>query len=112
MSDNFNVYKAPEALETNPEVLKVKKKHYRYTKEIIQFYLDDTKLLKEQPSIMQDENLLEKQLHSYYAEAWTQLESLMRRINNLMVLRSNRERCEQEMREILIEALKQKNLCV
>lgn len=41
LSDNFNVYKAPESLITNPDLLKIKRKDFKYSKEMIICYINE-----------------------------------------------------------------------
>ncbi|CAK89932.1 unnamed protein product (macronuclear) [Paramecium tetraurelia] len=109
-SDLFNVYKAPQTLATNPESLLKKKRQYQISQSIIKYYSDEITALKDQQSL--DDQEIENCISKYLNEAIQSLDVLIKKIQNLLQYKQNREKSEQEMKEIMQECFKQKNLCI
>ncbi|CAD8190450.1 unnamed protein product [Paramecium octaurelia] len=109
-SDLFNVYKAPQTLVTNPETLLKKTRQYQISQSIIKYYSDEITALKDQQSL--DEQEIENCISKYLNDAIQSLEVLIKKIQNLLQYKQNREKSEQEMKEIMQECFKQKNLCI
>ncbi|CAD8109787.1 unnamed protein product [Paramecium sonneborni] len=109
-SDLFNVYKAPQTLATNPEQLLKKTRQYQLSQTLIKYYSDEIATIKDQQTL--DDQEIENQISKYINEAIQSLEILIKKIQNLLQYKQNREKSEQEMREIMQECFKQKNLCI
>ncbi|CAD8090536.1 unnamed protein product [Paramecium primaurelia] len=109
-SDLFNVYKAPQTLVTNPEILLKKTRQYQISQTIIKCYSDEIMVLKDQQNL--DEQEIENSISKYLNEAIQSLEILIKKLQNLLQYKQNREKSEQEMKEIMQECFKQKNLCI
>ncbi|CAK69609.1 unnamed protein product (macronuclear) [Paramecium tetraurelia] len=109
-SDFFNVYKAPETLQTNSDTLKKQSRIYKMTQYIIQQYNEDLKAIRDSQDY--DEATADLKVSRYLTEAWLSIEQLIQNLTGLLAYKFNRQECEQQMKEILLDCFKQKNICV
>ncbi|CAD8120735.1 unnamed protein product [Paramecium sonneborni] len=109
-SDFFNVYKAPQALQTNPQTLKKQSRIYKMTQYIIQQYNEDIKAIRESQDY--DDSMAEQKVSRYLTEAWLSMEQLIQNLTGLLAFKFNRNECEQSMKDILLECFKSKNICI
>ncbi|CAD8104387.1 unnamed protein product [Paramecium sonneborni] len=106
----FNVQKALQTQTTNSEQLQKRTRQYQLSQFIIKYYSDEIETLKDQQSL--DNQEIENSISKYLNEAIQSLEILIKKIQNLLQYKQNREKSEQEMKEIMQECFKQKNLCI